>query len=137
MPIYQCWSPQKLLTGSTKATAAAEITRIHCETTGAPASFVNVVFHEIGSGNCFVGGDLASRSYISGVIRHGRDLDTRQTMLRELSRMWATVTGQPETDLIVVLDEIDPANSLEAGLIVPEPGREREWLDENRSTLSS
>jgi phenylpyruvate tautomerase PptA (4-oxalocrotonate tautomerase family) len=137
MPIYQCWSPDGLLTGSAKATVAAEVTRIHCEFTGAPASFVNVLFHRVNNGECFVAGEITSRSYISGVIRHGRTLDTRQKMLRELSQMWTKVTGQPETELILVLHEIDPANSIEAGLIVPEPGHEQEWLDENRTKLSS
>jgi phenylpyruvate tautomerase PptA (4-oxalocrotonate tautomerase family) len=136
MPICQCWYPQDMLTGPTKAAVATEITRIHCENTGAPASFVNVMFHQVDAGDCFVAGAPATRSYISGAIRHGRDLDARQTMLRELSRMWATVTGQSETELIVVLDEVDPANAMEAGLIVPEPGHEQEWLDENRSTLA-
>jgi phenylpyruvate tautomerase PptA (4-oxalocrotonate tautomerase family) len=136
VPIYQCWSAEELLTSSTKVAVAAEITRIHCESTGAPASFVNVLFHKVDSGDCFVAGDVASRSYIAGVIRHGRSLDTRQTMLRELSRMWTNLTGQPEAELIVVLHEIDPANSVEAGLIVPEPGHEQEWLAENRTALS-
>jgi phenylpyruvate tautomerase PptA (4-oxalocrotonate tautomerase family) len=130
MPIYQCWSPQGLVTGAVKTTIAGAITKIHCEFTGAPASFVNVLFHEVGIGDCFVAADSASRSYISGVIRHGRDLETRQAMLRKLSQMWTEVTGQPETELIVLLNEIDPANSIEAGIIVPEPGREQEWLDE-------
>jgi phenylpyruvate tautomerase PptA (4-oxalocrotonate tautomerase family) len=136
MPIYQCWSPEELLTSSAKAAVAAEVTRIHCESTGAPASFVNVLFHQIDVGDCFVAGEVQARSYISGVIRHGRNLDTRQHMLRELSRMWTDLTGQPEAELIVVLHEIDPANSVEAGLIVPEPGHEQEWIEENRSALS-
>jgi hypothetical protein len=42
--------------------------------------------------------------------------------------MWSQVTGQPERDLIVVLTEVDPANSIEAGEIVPEPGDEQQWL---------
>jgi phenylpyruvate tautomerase PptA (4-oxalocrotonate tautomerase family) len=137
MPIYQCWSPQRLLTDSAKAAVASEITRIHCTFTGAPASFVNVVFNPIDAGDCFVADEPASRSYINGVIRHGRDLETRQAMLKQLSQMWTDITGQPETELIVVLNEIDPANSIEAGLIVPEPGHEQEWLDKNRSTLGS
>lgn len=130
MPIYQCWSPQELLTDTAKATVAEQITRIHCDFTGAPASFVNVLFHQFSTGDCFVAGEITSRSYISGVIRHGRALDVRQSMLREISRMWHDVTGRPETELIVVLNEIDPANSIEAGLIVPEPGHEREWEEQ-------
>jgi phenylpyruvate tautomerase PptA (4-oxalocrotonate tautomerase family) len=36
MPIYQCYSPQGLLTKSAKAEIAEEITSIHCNATGAP-----------------------------------------------------------------------------------------------------
>jgi len=48
--------------------------------------------------------------------------------------MWIRVTGQSEAeliDLIVSLTETDPANAIEAGLILPEPGREQQWFDHN------
>lgn len=32
--------------------------------------------------------------------------------------------------------ESDPANAIEAGLILPEPGHEQEWFDENRVRLA-
>jgi hypothetical protein len=78
-----------------------------------------------------VGGKPASHSYVFGIIRHGRDLEKRQAMLRDLSRMWIRVTGQSEADLIVSLNEIDPANPMEAGLILPEPRLEERWFDQN------
>jgi phenylpyruvate tautomerase PptA (4-oxalocrotonate tautomerase family) len=59
MPIYQCYSPQGLLTKSAKADIAEEITSIHCNATGAPPSLVNVLFRELPEG-------------VFGIIRHGR-----------------------------------------------------------------
>ena len=44
MPIYQCISPEGLLDESQRKNIAEEITRIHCDATGAPRSFVNVLF---------------------------------------------------------------------------------------------
>jgi phenylpyruvate tautomerase PptA (4-oxalocrotonate tautomerase family) len=129
VPIYRCFSPTGLLTKSEKSDIAEQVTTIHCDATNAPRSFVNVVFTAIDSGDCFVAGETASRSYIFGDIRHDRDLATRQSMLHKLSHMWTHITGQPQTELIVVLTEIDPANSIEAGEIVPEPGDEQQWLD--------
>jgi len=38
MPVYQCDSPQGLLTKSAKAKIAEEMTRMYCIKTGAPAS---------------------------------------------------------------------------------------------------
>lgn len=136
MPLYQCYSPPGLLTNSAKATIAGEITTIHTNATGAPELFVNVLFHEIPEGDCFVAGKPASNSYLVGAIRHGRDLETRQAMLREFSKMWTRVTGQSEAELLVALNEADPANRMEAGLILPEPGHEQEWFDENRARLA-
>lgn len=136
MPVYQCYSPKGLLTQSAKAEIADEITTIHTNATGAPELYVNVLFHEIAEGDCFVARKPAGHSYLFGAIRHGRDLETRQGMLRDLSQMWTRVTGQSEAELLVVLNESDPANAMEAGLILPEPGHEREWFDENRARLT-
>lgn len=136
MPLYQCYSPKGLLSESAKAQIADEITTIHTYATGAPESYVSVVFHDIADGDCFVARKPSTHSYLLGTIRHGRDLETRQSMLRDLSRMWTRVTGQSEAELLVVLTEADPANAMEAGLILPEPGHEQEWFDENRSRLT-
>jgi phenylpyruvate tautomerase PptA (4-oxalocrotonate tautomerase family) len=136
MPVYQCYSPKGLLTPSTKAKIADEITTIHTNATAAPELFVNVLFHEIAEGDCFVARRPSTHSYLFGGIRHGRDLETRQAMLREFSRMWTRVTGQSEAEFLVALNAADPANVMEAGLILPEPGHEQEWFDENRARLA-
>jgi phenylpyruvate tautomerase PptA (4-oxalocrotonate tautomerase family) len=96
MPIYQCYPPQGLLTKAAKTHIAEEIASIHCNPTGAPRSFVNVLFLELPHGDCFVaGGNPATRSF-----------------------------------------EVDPANAMEAGLILPEPGSEQQWFDHNRDRLT-
>lgn len=136
MPIYRCLSPQGLLTRSMKAEIADAITAIHTEATGAPELYVNVLFHEIDDGDCFVAGKPSTRSYLFGLIRHGRALETRQTMLRQFTRMWVGITGQSEAELLLALGEVDPANAMEAGLILPEPGQEQRWLATNRARLT-
>lgn len=136
MPVYQCWSPKGLLTKSAKAQVADEITTIHTDATGAPELYVNVLFHEIQQGDCFVARKPSTHSYLFGVVRHGRELETRQAMLLEFSRMWTRVTGQSEAELLVALTEMDPANAMEAGLILPEPGHEQQWFHENRARLA-
>jgi hypothetical protein len=57
-------------------------------------------------------------------------------MLRELSQIWTRNSGQPEADLWISVTEIDPTNVLEAGLFIPAPGHEHEWLEENREKLA-
>jgi phenylpyruvate tautomerase PptA (4-oxalocrotonate tautomerase family) len=137
MPIYQCYSRKGLLTDSAKANIAEEMTSLYCRFTGAPPTWVKVLFHEMGEGDCFSAGKPASaQSLILAINRHGRDLATRRAMLRELSQIWTRNSGQPETDLWISVTEIDPTNVLEAGMSIPEAGHEREWLEENRDRLA-
>ena len=136
MPIYQCSSPERLLTKSAREKIANEITRIHCEVTGERPSFVNVLFLDIPEGTSFNAGRPSTRSFVMGEIRHGHDVQTRHTLLRDLSQMWTRLTSQSEAELIVGLKETPAENATQAGLIFAEPGHEQQWFDENRSKLT-
>jgi phenylpyruvate tautomerase PptA (4-oxalocrotonate tautomerase family) len=136
MPVYQCYSPKGLLTEPAKAKIAEEMTTMYRNATGAPASWVKVLFHELPEGECFVGGKPATQSLILGTNRHGRDLETRRAMLHQLSQIWTRATGQTEADLWISVTEVDHTNVMEAGLFIPEPGHEHEWFEENRARLA-
>lgn len=135
MPIYHCHSPQRMLTKSAMANVAGEITRIHCEATGETSSFVNVLFVDLPEGTSFHGGRPSTRSFVMGEIRHGHDIETRHALLRDLSRMWARLTGQSEAELIVALRETNAENATQAGLIFADPDHEQRWFDENSAKL--
>ena len=126
MPIYQCISPEGLLDQSIMAQLAAEITRIHCDATGVPPSFVNVMFLDVPAGRYFVAGQPSTHSIVNGAIRFGRDLATRQRILGDLSRMWTRLTGQPEEELLISLWENPAENAMEAGSIFPALGQEQQ-----------
>ena len=136
MPIYQCYSPQRLITKSDKGKIAAEITRIHCEVTGERPAFVNVLFLDMPEGTSFTAGQPSTRSFVMGEIRHGRDVHARHALLRNLSQMWTQHTNQSEAELIVALRETPAENATQAGLIFAEPGDEQRWYDENRTKLT-
>ena len=136
MPVYQCYSPKGLLTASAKANIADEMTSLYCNVTGAPASWVKVLFHELTEGDCFSAGKPATQSLILAINRHGRDLETRRAMLRELAQIWTRNSGQPEAELWISVTEIDPTNVMDAGLFIAQPGHEQEWLEENRDRLA-
>ena len=125
MPIYQCFSPEGLLDDSARVNLAGQITRIHCGATGIPPSFVNVMFFDIRSGRYFVAGKPSGHSVLNGAIRSGRDVGTRQRILRDLSQMWTRVTGQPEEELLVTLWENPAENAMEGGSIFPDIGQEQ------------
>jgi phenylpyruvate tautomerase PptA (4-oxalocrotonate tautomerase family) len=136
MPVYQCYSPKGLLTTSAKAKIADEMTSMYCNVAGGLPSWVKVLFHDMPEGDCFAAGKPATQSLILAINRHGRDLETRRAMLRQLSQIWTRNSGQPEADLWISVTEIDPTNVMEAGLFIPEPGHEPEWFEENRSRLA-
>jgi phenylpyruvate tautomerase PptA (4-oxalocrotonate tautomerase family) len=88
MPIYQCICPEGLLGESARGQLAEEITRIHCDAAGVPPALVNVMFLDVPEGRYFVAGKPAGHSILNAAIRVGRDLESRQRILRELSQMW-------------------------------------------------
>ena len=78
MPIYQCISPEGLPDESQRENIAGEITRIHCDATGAPRSFVNVVFQGMPNGRSspapagLLTRYCSATSAPAGMSRHGR-----------------------------------------------------------------
>jgi phenylpyruvate tautomerase PptA (4-oxalocrotonate tautomerase family) len=135
MPIYQCVT-SKTLSPETKAAIAKEITRIHVELTAAPEPFINVVFSELPLGSHYLAGAVRENgTLINAIVRAGRTLETRQALLKSLSAAWSRLTGQPERNLILKVEEADPAVIMEAGLIMPRPGEEAAWMEANKTTL--
>jgi phenylpyruvate tautomerase PptA (4-oxalocrotonate tautomerase family) len=124
MPIYQCISTEGLLDESVRGKLAEEITRIHCDATGVPPSFVNVIFIEVPNGRYFVAGKPATHSLVNGAIRIGHDVATRQSILRNLSQMWTRLTGKPEEELLISLWENQAENAMEGGSVFPAVGHE-------------
>jgi phenylpyruvate tautomerase PptA (4-oxalocrotonate tautomerase family) len=136
MPIYQCVT-SKTLSPETKAAIAKEITRIHVEFTAAPEPFINVVFSDLPLGSHYLAGAVRENgTLINAIVRAGRTLETRQSLLKSLSAAWSRLTGQPERNLILKVEEADPAVIMEAGLIMPRPGEEAAWLDANKAVLA-
>jgi phenylpyruvate tautomerase PptA (4-oxalocrotonate tautomerase family) len=135
MPIYQCVT-SKTLSPKTKAAIAKEITRIHVEFTAAPEPFINVVFSDLPLGSHYLAGGVRENgTLINAIVRAGRTLETRQALLKSLSAAWSRLTGQPERNLILKVEEADPAVIMEAGLIMPRPGEEAAWMEANKTAL--
>ena len=135
MPFYQCLVPAGSLSADNRSALAEAITDVHCAVTGAPRGFVNVLFLEYVPGTYFTAGRPRTCSAINGTIRAGRDRDTRARLLTELSQAWVSITGQDPRDLLIGLNEMDATSIMEAGLIMPAPGEEAEWLERNQQVL--
>jgi phenylpyruvate tautomerase PptA (4-oxalocrotonate tautomerase family) len=72
---------------------------------------------------------------INALVRAGRTLETRQALLKSLSAAWSRLTGQPERNLVIRVEEADAATIMEAGLIMPQPGEEDAWFAKNKAVL--
>jgi phenylpyruvate tautomerase PptA (4-oxalocrotonate tautomerase family) len=106
VPLFECYIPKGLLNDSAKAGIAAEITAIHTTATGAPDSFINVMFREYSQGDCFLARKPAGSPLIRfGTIRHGRSLEPPGRCCATTGKMWVRITGQSEADLLVILSE--------------------------------
>ena len=135
MPVYQC-AASGSLTPEMRAAIAKEFTRIHVEFTGAPEPFVNIVFSDLPLGSHYLAGKVRENgAFINAIVRAGRTLETRQALLKSLSAAWSRLTGQPERNLVLRVEEAQASTIMEAGLIMPEPGAEAAWLEANKAAL--
>lgn len=136
MPYYQCTPAPGLVNAEQREQIAAEFTRIHCDVTGAPTAFVNVAFIERAEGALFTAGRPSRHSMVAGIVRAGRDRETRARLLTGLSDAWHRITGQDPIELVIGLTEVDPTSTMEGGLIMPAPGEEQAWFEANQESLA-
>jgi phenylpyruvate tautomerase PptA (4-oxalocrotonate tautomerase family) len=137
MPIYQCFIPAATMSDQTRAAAAEAITEAHCAVTSAPRGFVRVIFVEYSANAYFTAGRPDNGSVILGNIRAGRDRATRAELLDRLAHAWTSTTGQDIRTVVLGLNDIDPTSAMEAGLIMPAPGDETQWLQRHHAQLGA
>lgn len=128
MPLYTCITQEGTLSAEQRAGIATEITRIHTVRTGAPASFVRVIFKTLSPHSTFAGGKPAVNAFLLGIIRAGRGTEGKAQLLNDLWFMYKKVTGLTDDQLFVTVIDVPASNGMEFGAILPNPGHEAEWL---------
>ena len=118
MPLYICSTPADALDDAKRKRIAEEITRIHCDLTGAPAMFAHVVFDDSKTGAYSV----------FGTIRAGRTDETKAELKRQMGQAVADTVGLEATDVAVVTSDVPASWVMEGGALLPEPGDEDGWL---------
>jgi len=118
MPLYICSIPADTLDARRRQQIAAAITRIHCDVTGAPATFVHVVFRDSEPGQYLV----------FGRIRAGRSDDTKIALKRQIAEAVAEAVGIELQKITVFTKDIPASWVMEGGTLLPEPGEEGDWL---------
>jgi phenylpyruvate tautomerase PptA (4-oxalocrotonate tautomerase family) len=115
-----------------------DITRIHCETTGALPRFVQIQFEEVKPGDAFQNGKPSWAVRLHGRIRAGRDADTKHRLLQAYTDLIVRVARVSVDDVMVALVKTPHENAMEGGVRLPAPGEEKPWLERlgNRMPLA-
>ena len=135
MPLYTCITTANTLADDTKAASAAEITKIHSSITGAPTSFVHVLFQELPATNVFTDSSPSEPLLITGVIRAGRADADKVRLATDISSSSSRVAGIPQARVRVEIADRPARFVVEAGRVMPEPGAEDNWLAETNELI--
>ena len=131
MPTYVCTIKEGRLSPDQKRRIAGEITRIHCEVTGAPTFFAQVIFEEVKPGNYFMGGvPLAhDQIFVYGRVRAGRSIQDKLKMIKLMAEAVASAAGVSRTGVWIYIAELPARQMMEYGYVLPEPGDEDVWTN--------
>lgn len=125
MPLYMISSRDELA-AELKAEIAMMITDVHCAHTGAPRTFVQVVFSE--NLPLQEGIDL----HILASVRAGRTQALNDTVEQDIVQRMESISSIPMLNIGYQLFEVPASWVMEGGVILPEPGEEAEWLAQHQ-----
>ena len=126
MPLYRVLTRTGLLTDEQRQAFSRQVTDVHCAVTGAPPTFVHVLYAEDHQGQL----DASAAALVFGTIRHGRNDTQKHDISQGLSRALAAHAGVDDTEVIVTIDDIRASYTMEGGKLLPEPGspEEKAWM---------
>ena len=136
MPTYVCSLAKHSVNDRQKAAIAEAIAHVHCEETGAPSFFVQVVFEEKESSDRYLGGSRETKHvWVRGDIRSGRTEAQRNALMLRIMKEVSRITKVKEEDVWVYLNNLQPTDMVEYGHVLPQPGKEAEWFDSLPASL--
>ncbi|MGA2292951.1 tautomerase family protein [Bradyrhizobium sp.] len=130
MPTYFCTTAEGRLTVEQKRKIAGEITRVHCEVTGAPGFFAQVIFHEVKPGDYYIGGAPLRHDhlFVYGHIRSGRAAVDKSRMIALMAKAVGDAANvESSRSVWVYVAELPPRQMIEFGHLLPEAGDEPAW----------
>jgi phenylpyruvate tautomerase PptA (4-oxalocrotonate tautomerase family) len=130
MPIYIWTSQEGTFSEERRKALAKAVTDIHVGTTGAPRSFVRILFNTYPEGSGFLAEAPSATVFLLCHIRAGRTIETKHLILKQLNDAAVKIGGISSDALSIVLEEIPPGHGMEFGVIVPGTSLEEEaqWL---------
>lgn len=133
MPLYICNSKAGSVPQEAKAKIAEAVTRIHCDVTDAPPTFVHVFFFEDAPMP-----PLADKTaMIYGQIRAGRTDAQKGDIAEQMGAALTEHSGIASEELHVFTTDTPASWVMEGGDVLPEPGEEEEWLARHNAKLAA
>ncbi len=139
MPFYRCLIPKDSLSYDQRERIAVAFTDVHCGNSDAPRSFVQVAFLESdGKGevqDSHGRGTMRYRTpyFIAGGNRAGRSDDVKHRILEGLLDRFSEIACVSKDMVSGQISEAPASWTMEAGRILPEPGEESEWREQQGS----
>ncbi|MBI1396592.1 MAG: hypothetical protein GC151_11480 [Betaproteobacteria bacterium] len=120
MPIIVC-TTRAGKNVETKRSIARQITEAVHATIGSDRAIISVVFNDIPGESSFVGGEFGSDTLIMCNIRGGRSDEAKAMLVKRVSDIWTTTTGEDPDHVEVGLLEYDPKFIFRGGKRLPDP----------------
>lgn len=133
MPLYIVNSKAGLMPSEAKPRIAADVTRIHCDVTGAPPTFVHVFFFDDAPMPPL--GDKSAMLY--GQIRAGRTDAQKAQIVEEMAASVSAHTGLAAQSVHAFTTDTPASWVMEGGDVLPEPGEEDAWLAAHEAKLAA
>ncbi|MEQ8439181.1 MAG: tautomerase family protein [Ilumatobacter fluminis] len=118
MPLYRTLTRPGLLSLEQRQAFANDVVDIHCGITGAPRSFVHVLFADDDDGRL----DEGQSALVFGTIRHGRTDAQKQQLTDRLAAALADRASIATSSVTAVSVDVDASYTMEGGVLLPEPG---------------
>src|SRR5262249_57956336 len=122
MPTYTVTCVEGTLDAPKRARIASEITRIHSETTGAPAYFAQVIVTQVAPDCYFVGGIplKGHQVFVNGQIRAGRSAEVKDALIAQITAAVAEASKLPKRNVWVYITHLLPRPMVEFRPLLPE-----------------
>jgi len=127
MPLYRCLVRENATSYEQRLAVSQAVTRIHCEITGAPPTFVHAFFSEDNEGALPEG----TCALVFGSIREGRTADQKRQLADDMTAAVADILEVPPSTVTVATVDVPARWVMEGGALLPEPGEEEAWLAEH------
>ena len=122
MPLYRTLVRPGLLDVEQRQRFSDDVVEVHCGVTGAPPSFVHVLYVDDHDGQL----DAGQNALVFGTIRHGRNGDQKAEIATRLSAALAGHAGVDVESVTTVSADIDASYTMEGGVLLPDPGSPEE-----------